>query len=390
MQPRFASRAGRTVTCPVCREHFVVGVPSERPTQGPAKTSQVADATDESDAYELDVPKHEAHKHRAPQPGAAEPDSYELEPPIIRGPSPMFTDEEVAPPPKRVPVAKHQISDEPVGYDSAAAREARLHRIRHEPDAPPKVVFLSGVFDFPIHPGVWQRWIAMTGALIVDAMMVIPTLLLLGVLSDGASGGMVLGLLMGLPTIVISLIALGYITTCLLAVIEDTANGCDQIHDWPAIDWRDWAWSLRLPVVPGLGALMAASLVRELAGEWNMATDMAALVVFPILLLSTLETGAVLLPISGPILKTFSRYWWAWLMFYAESGLVLLVFSWIVRFVAARSVWVALLIAAPLSIATLLIYSRLLGRLAWYTAWEDEEPDEEADEEADAKDADSA
>ena len=138
-----------------------------------------------------------------------------------------------------------------------------------------------------------------------------------------------------------------------------------------------------MPIVPGLGALMAASLVRELAGEWNLATDMAALIVFPVLLLSTLETGSVLLPISGPILKTCTRYWWAWLFFYAETGLVLLVFSWIVRFAAARSVFVAMLIAAPLSIATLLIYSRLLGRLAWYTAWEDEEAD--ADAEADAE-----
>ena len=108
------------------------------------------------------------------------PDSYELEPPIVRRPTPMFSDEELAPPPKPVLVAKHQISDEPTGYDSAAAREARLHRFHHEPDAPPKVVFLSGVFDFPIYPGVWQRWIAMTGALIVDAMIVIPDLLLLG------------------------------------------------------------------------------------------------------------------------------------------------------------------------------------------------------------------
>ena len=48
---------------------------------------------------------------------------------------------------------------------------------------------------------------------------------------------MILGLLMALPTIVISLIALGYIMACLLAVIEDTANGCDQIHEWPAADW---------------------------------------------------------------------------------------------------------------------------------------------------------
>ncbi len=219
----------------------------------------------------------------------------------------------------------------------------------------------------------------MSAGVVIDAQLVIPALRLLGLLTEeGASPAMVAGLLVGLPALLLTLIVSGYVTACLLAVIEDTANGCDRVREWPESDWRDWLWTLRFPLVSGFGALLAGAVVEQLAGEWNWAAALAALVVFPILLLSVLETGSALAPLSGPILKSCRRWWWAWLLFYAETGLMFLVWFWIARFAVSHFPSIAIWIAAPLSIAALLIYARLLGRLAWYTGWEEaEEEDEE-------------
>ncbi len=360
MQPRFVSRAGLPAKCAECGAKFVVGVPSHLP---PAHREAGSEAADEADAYEL-------------------------EPPLVRGPTPMFSDDELKPAARPAPGPRTEVSLEPVGYDSDAAREARLFRFRHAPDAPPKVVFLSGVFDFPWQPGVWPRWIAMSAALIIDAMFVIPTLSLLGLLSDGgAKREMIQGLLLGLPALLVTLIAAGYITACLLAVIEDTASGCDRIQEWPESDWREWIFTIRIPLLAGFGSLLAGSALELLAGEWNLAADLAAMIVFPILLLSMLETGSAWVPISGAILKTCTRWWWAWLLFYAETGAILLVWSWVLRFTVAHCPSIALWIVAPITIAGLLISAHLLGRLAWYTSWEEEEPDAEEASTADTEES---
>ena len=236
------------------------------------------------------------------------------------------------------------------------------------------------MFNFPFYPGVWQRWLAMSAALVVVAQVVIPCLRLLGVLDDaGASGGMILGLVMGVPSLLLILIGVGYVSACLLAVIEDTANGCDQVQEWPESDWRDWAWTLRLPLVAGFGSLLAASAMKQLTGQWNLVAGLPAMVVFPIMVLSMLESGSAAAPISGAILKSCLRFRGAWLLFYAETAPILLVLTWVYRFAAPKNLTVALLIDAPLTIAVLLIYSRLMGRLAWTTAWGEEEPDEDAE-----------
>ncbi len=274
------------------------------------------------------------------------------------------------------------MSLEPVGYDSEAARLERLHRFQHSPDDPPKVVFLSGVFDFPLQAGVWQRWIAMSVAVVLIGQIAIPCLRLLGLLDDsGASREMILGLIMGLPSLLVSLIGGGYISACLLTVIEDTANGCDRVQEWPESDWRDWAFTLRIPAMAAFGALAAGCVFLKLAGHWNLAADLATLLVFPVLMLSILETGAVLAPISGAILVSWFRFWWAWAIFYAETAALLLPLAWYIRWASGQSLPVALTIIAPPLVAVMLIYARLLGRLAWYTGWDEEqEGEEEADD----------
>lgn len=357
LEPRFASRAGLPVSCPGCGRQFVAGVPS-------LATPNVLAAGSES---------------------ADESDTYELEPPVARPPAPVFTDEELAPPEPRKPAATREVSLEPVGYDSHAVREQRLHRFHHEPDEPPKVVFLSGVFDFPLRSGVWRRWLSMSFSLLVLGQIGIPCLRLLGVLDDSAaSGAMILGLVMGLPTLLITLIGGGYVSACLLAVVEDTANGCDQVQEWPESDWRDWAFTLRLPLMAALGSFAAGSLFSWLAGQWNLAADLAALVVFPVLILSMLESGAALAPISAAILSTCLRFWWVWAIFYAETGLALIAVAWLLRWIAGQSLSVCLCGAPPL-VYFMLVYARLLGRLAWYTGW-DEQEESDDDEELSAGD----
>jgi hypothetical protein len=90
---------------------------------------------------------------------------------------------------------------------------------------------------------------------------------------------------------------------------------------------------------------------------------------FPVLLLSMLETGSPLLPFSQAVMKSFFAAKRGWTIFYLETmGL------WAAALCAAGHVlqrWksstsVLLPILALLLTAVLIIYFRLLGRLGWY------------------------
>ena len=100
---------------------------------------------------------------------------------------------------------------------------------------------------------------------------------------------------------------------------------------------------------------------------------------FPFLLLSALEAGSPLTPFSLPILMSLRHHGRAWLAFYGQS-IALFAACWLIGLV----LWTVLPALALLPIgvvlaSTLMIYFRLLGRLAWHCSWLPEEEDDEVE-----------
>ncbi len=121
------------------------------------------------------------------------------------------------------------------------------------------------------------------------------------------------------PLMLFAVAGLGYFSSCVLAIVEDTSAGCHAIEDWPGKEPRDWIFRIPTIAISGSAAALAGMGCARLTGDWGPLSWMAVAAVFPIVLLSILETGDPLLPISVPILRTIRWHLAAGLLFYFMS-----------------------------------------------------------------------
>jgi hypothetical protein len=182
-----------------------------------------------------------------------------------------------------------------------------------------------------------------------------------------AGSGMLIGArCFALPVFLISMISFSYTSVCCLAVIETTAEGYDDVVDWPSGFWRDWFWTL----LPALGMLALAMAIGTIFAEianvssW-LPSVLAVYFLFPIFVLSAIEAGSPMAVVSWTVLRNMAPVWWGWLLFYVETGALFLL--WLAPTVVAFffEPFVTVLVAGPFFAALVLIYARLLGRLAW-------------------------
>jgi hypothetical protein len=243
----------------------------------------------------------------------------------------------------------------------------RQTEIRVEvPDPPPRWTFFSGVFSFPWSPGALPRWAYLScGCIAVGAVGVMTA----SVASQMSGYSGVTLAFFALPQIWLTLWTLSFAAACCLRILEDTAAGNNHVREWPEPNWREWAAQF---IYVGYLGLIAACLgygvgwaTSDLGGPGRLVGLLAGLSLWPILLLSSLEADNIWAPISGPVLRSLFSEWWAWLLFYGES---LVLMGAYVGLLLAGLRWqplLAILITGPLLAALFLIEARLLGRLAW-------------------------
>jgi len=260
------------------------------------------------------------------------------------------------------------------GYDVPAAKDRAETSLVHLLPDPPRRPLLSGILSFPFYRGVRVRWFGLTTGLLV--------VLLLGrgaycggmgaAAGFGGFGSGILGLVLMGTTVLVGMIWTVVASGCLLAVIIDTAAGADRIENWPEAVFLDWALdaffvvnSLALSAAVALGigwALQAAGL----SGPPAFAAFAAGVfVLLPIVLLSMLETNSSLKPLSVPVWRSLWCNAGAWLVFYAETALLTASAGLLVWLSFKISIVLGIPATAVLLVTPSLIYTRLLGRLAW-------------------------
>ena len=167
-----------------------------------------------------------------------------------------------------------------------------------------------------------------------------------------------------------------------LTILLETAAGNDRMESWPNVglflDWIGDLWfiintaALSLALGLGLDWLLPELAARE--------TTIAVTVffAFPILLLCTLETDSAFLPVSGVVFASLGRHAIAWLAFYLQAGCLLAAAAALADYLASQfEPRLTVPLAALLFSAVVMIYFRLLGRLAFYCAVEPEEEEGE-------------
>jgi hypothetical protein len=160
-------------------------------------------------------------------------------------------------------------------------------------------------------------------------------------------------------------------STC-LTIVVDTAGGFDRIEDWHTGEWVErfteflyvlssFAWAAVIGVA--LDYAVVAS-----GGPRGVAIAVSLFVYSPIALLSMLEIGGWVSPVSLPVWGSLFWGWWAWTRFYLMAALLDAAVVLAVIGLAHVMGMLTLLVAPALLVAWLMIYFRLLGRLGLYCA----------------------
>lgn len=244
------------------------------------------------------------------------------------------------------------------------------------PKAPPSLWFWTGVHDFVWRKEVLPRFGILSAQTMIAAELLAISLVATGILrGNGSAMALFSTLAFGIFSSFGWLLALAYGSACFLGVLLDTANGNDDVQQWPEGAIIDWIGSLvrvaySLVMTTGLSAAVAKLISifvpsQVITGIVLIATCPA---MFPLFLLSSLEADSMLMPWAPRLWREIQKSWTDWLLVYAFSVALAAVLGGVV---VAGCLSIPLLISFPagvlLAFATLL-YARLLGRLMWKTS----------------------
>ena len=157
-----------------------------------------------------------------------------------------------------------------------------------------------------------------------------------------------------------------------LAVLKETSEGNDKLYDPPGLMFLDWvgegffvAFSAAMAVAPGMLLWRFVSGLPSWAGPTATAASWTLL--FPVFLLSQLQNGSPLEFFSPKIGGSLFKCLGPWLLFYAET---IVVIGGTIAVVIGLQLLSPYLVPVSVTVVSLasFLYFRLLGRLAWWLA----------------------
>ncbi len=249
----------------------------------------------------------------------------------------------------------------------AQAEVEEVERARPRlPDRP----FVAGVTTFLFDSDAVLRWLIL--ALMLHANVCLFQWIIKLSASPGA--GQLFALLMILFATLLALAFVAIASACFLAITQDTANGYDKLEHWPGAQVTDWM----MDVFYVVNGLLAAALPGLFLGGATMCLGgkvmsavyggtISAIALFPIFLISMATEGscfAIASPTIWSTLRTARHRWGQFYLLSAGLGVALLVLA---RWMAGGGFFLTGLCAAA-AVAVMMIYFRLLGRLAWCLA----------------------
>jgi hypothetical protein len=229
-----------------------------------------------------------------------------------------------------------------------------------KPPPPPRWPMLSGTFTFPFYLGTLAAWMFISLGLMVTGW------LLLFWLGPGAVLGLDSARLFGIPTLAAALLTLGYAASCCLMIIEETSHGWKAIDVSPEGDWKEWVWNYAHLAVLALQAAMVGAVMRLLCGSDSWLPVFAGtFLAFPLVLLGALAADGAWVPLAiAKVLRSIVGLLPTWMFFYLATAALMVGWISLTATGLEQEPWLVPLYAAPLLAMVILIYARLVGRLA--------------------------
>lgn len=254
-------------------------------------------------------------------------------------------------------------------YARALAKSRRTGR-RMEIDSRgrpilPRWPLITGVVPFLFTPGVPVRWLALAIGFYFSG-----TTALSG-LKDATGGGYnaVYGIIFFVIGAIATMIFSSLAASFLLAIVTESSDGNKQIQNWPFVfEWfTDLFFVALAAVVSSFPGWVIGQLALDNPTQQIMAVAATAGVCFPVMLLSQLDIGSPWAIVSPRVLWSILRFPFSWLTFYVETTALIAGCVAAGVYLASRG-YDPLLAVAPLGVAVLFLYGRLLGRLGWCLA----------------------
>jgi hypothetical protein len=149
-------------------------------------------------------------------------------------------------------------------------------------------------------------------------------------------------------------------------IIEGTSYG-HSFEVAPSLDWKEWGWNLAHITALGAEAGIVGVAVQQigLSDSW-IPTAVGTFVAFPFVLLGALAADGAWAPLAiVTVLRTFVPLLRAWGLFYLQTGIMAVAWTALTwAGLDGPAPWLTPVYAGPLLAALLLIYARLIGRLA--------------------------
>ena len=244
---------------------------------------------------------------------------------------------------------------------------------------------VTGVLPFLFSAGIPIYWLSLSAGFMAAGWV-----LLMG-LQMAMSGGIgaIAGMCFFALGCVLTMICASAGSSLFVQVVAESSTGCRQIDNWPSFfDWYGSAFYMfiggMLSALPGWAIAHVPPLASS-SGTAEPLTVVSIGVCFPVILLSQLDNVSPMGLLSGRVLASMARCPFSWMFFYFESAL-LVALCGLITFLVDTGGQVARVVSfrgeainfvgspltvlwmTPLYVAALIIWARLLGRLAWRVA----------------------
>jgi hypothetical protein len=241
-------------------------------------------------------------------------------------------------------------------------------------------LFLGG-FGFPWSPGAVMQWllIAIWASAFGWLYYAAHTLGINHPLGEASMYQTIVAMLAALGAMIAGVGCVAVAGIHGLTILLETTAGNDRMESWPNVglflDWIGQLWFIINTTVVSVALGLGLDwLLPDLLGSRGTTVTIVVFFTFPVFLLCTLEADSPFLPVSSVVFASLWRQGIAWLAFYLQSGTLLaaaaaLVQYYLVPLIEPR---LAIPLEALLFSAVVMIYFRLLGRLAFYCSVEPE------------------
>mgnify|MGYP000851706957 FL=1 len=287
------------------------------------------------------------------------------------------------PPSRPAPVSEDESAAKRESPEERAARQEELERLAQVAarSAPPAWLYFRRTFSFPFQVSSLVCTVSMSLWAIVALGLPVSTLFGPGPQTEERIAWTIIMVVSGQIVLLILWFLLG--SSVALTILRDTSYDNDNVERWPGLSegFGDAFFLIASVLISaGLGALVA-----KLGGPLSvpMASGLGLVLLFPIILLSMLETNSPINPFSLAVWQSVVASWRAWAMFYLVTLLGGAAMVAVFTIVARQFHLVGgCLVAGPLAALGWMIYFRLLGRLAWFCAGGTAEPNQPEEDEA--------